>query len=344
MKTNAIAVGLALFMVGTACAAASQGAMVDAAKIKDIKAYCIDFNWEKPYGRPKLARLGVFADADPGAHLAWYKMLGVNVIQTFCVSTNGYAWHKNGFVPEQPGLKHDFLPEMVKLGHAEGMLVMGYFTIGSNPRWAKLRPDLNYTADKDGKISGGYHVVYTDEYLDFLSKSISDAVRKTGIDGFMIDWVWLIEWFDEHCGELITHLDKKGIRDDTLIVYLSANGWVSIRRRGDYAPRSKGSPYDAGVRSPIIYSWPARIKPTVSDSLVSSVDVVPTILAVAGAAPPKKAIPGMNLLPVMEGKAMEAELYDLLNDPFEQNNLYGKLPEVYESLRVKLEAWRPVNK
>jgi arylsulfatase A-like enzyme len=212
----------------------------------------------------------------------------------------------------------------------------------------------------------------------------------------------LIEWFDEHCGELIAHLEKKGIKDDTLIVYLSANGWVSIRRRGDYAPRSKGSPYDAGVRSPIIYSWPARIRPAVSASLASSVDVVPTILAAAGARSPKKEIPGMNLLPVMEGKANiddraifgeafardvaniqnpEAvllkrwvihkqykliltydgqgtrvsgsrsadratgpELYDLVSDPFEQNNLYGKLPKVYESLRSRLDNWYPLKK
>ena len=45
--------------------------------------------------------------------------MGNNVIQTFCVSCNGYAWYKNGVVPEQPGLKHDFLREVVRLGHAE---------------------------------------------------------------------------------------------------------------------------------------------------------------------------------------------------------------------------------
>ena len=156
----------------------------------DIKAYCIDFNWEKNYGRSKLARLGAFAKSNPASHFAWYKMMGCNVIQTFCVSTNGYAWYKNGLVPEQPSLKHDYLPEMVKLGHADGMKVFGYFTIGANPRWAKLQPDQNYGTGKDSQIPGGYHVIYTDEYLDFLSKSITDAVNKTGIDGFMIDWLW----------------------------------------------------------------------------------------------------------------------------------------------------------
>jgi arylsulfatase A-like enzyme len=156
----------------------------------EIKAYCIDFNWEKFYGKPKLARPGAFANSDPAEHFKWYKMMGCNVIQTFCVSTVGYAWYKGGVVPEQPGLKHDYLREMVRLGHADGMRVFGYFTIGSNPRWAKLRPDQNYGGGEDGQISGGYHVVYTDDYLAFLTEAIQDAVGTTGIDGFMIDWLW----------------------------------------------------------------------------------------------------------------------------------------------------------
>ncbi len=158
----------------------------NAAEAKDIKSYCIDFNWQPTgrRGRP-FAKPGQWSGADPAAHVAWYKAIGANVIQTFCVATNGYAWYKNGFVPEQPGLKHDFLPEVVKLGHKEGMKVMGYFCISSNPRWGAEHPDLSYGTPTT------YHIPYTDEYLDFLSKSISDAVSKTGIDGFMIDWLWM---------------------------------------------------------------------------------------------------------------------------------------------------------
>ncbi|MCH7224887.1 hypothetical protein [Haloferula sp. A504] len=151
-----------------------------------IKAYCLDFNWVPTNRRGKpFAKPGQWAGADPAAHVEWYKTIGANVIQTFCVSTNGYAWYKDGFVPEQPGLKHDFLPEVVKLGHAEGMQVFGYFCIASNPRWAELHPEQSYGSPTT------YHIPYTDEYLDFLSKSIGDAVKRTGIDGFMIDWVWM---------------------------------------------------------------------------------------------------------------------------------------------------------
>jgi len=156
----------------------------DAAKPAEpevIKAYSIDFNW---VGGRKFAPPGTWSNADPAEHVAWYKAIGANVIQTFAVSCNGYAWYKNGFVPEQPGLKHDFLPEMVRLGHQEGMLVFGYFCISANPKWAKDHPELSYGAPAT------YHIPYTDEYLEYLSKAVHDAVSKTGIDGFMVDWLW----------------------------------------------------------------------------------------------------------------------------------------------------------
>lgn len=149
---------------------------------QDIKAYCLDFNWA---GRRGFAKPGTWKNADPVEHVNWYKTIGANVIQTFAVSCNGYAWYKDGVVPEQPGLKHDFLREVVKLGHAEGMKVMGYFCIAANTRWGEENPELSYGTPST------YHIPYTDEYLQYLSAAIADAVKTTGIDGFMIDWVWM---------------------------------------------------------------------------------------------------------------------------------------------------------
>ena len=183
MKTQIVATYVLLGMVGAASAAepGEANAPVAPAKVKDIKAYCLDFNWG---GRRAFATPGSWAGADPAAHVAWYKAMGANVIQTFCVSCNGYAWYKNGVVPEQPGLKYDFLPEVVKLGHKERMLVMGYFCIGANTRWGQEHPDLSYGTPT------GCHIPYTDEYLSYLSAAIGDVLRRTGIDGFMTDWVW----------------------------------------------------------------------------------------------------------------------------------------------------------
>jgi len=148
-----------------------------------LKAYCIDFNWGE--GGPNgFARPGLWADADPAKHVAWYKALGANVMQTFCVSCNGYAWYKHGVVPEQPGLKHDFLTESVRIGHQQGLRVVGYFCLGANTKWGQDRPELSYG------IPSAPHIPYTDEYLAYLDAAIRDAVGRTGLDGFMIDWLW----------------------------------------------------------------------------------------------------------------------------------------------------------
>ena len=148
-----------------------------------IRSYCLDFNWGEG-GPNAFAEPGLWADADPEEHIKWYKDLGVNVIQTFIVSCNGYAWYKDGVVPPQPGLIHDFLPEMVERGHNEGMKVMGYLCIGSNTRWGIEYPEYSYGYPADR------HIPFTRKYLDYLDAVIRDAIQKTGIDGFMIDWFY----------------------------------------------------------------------------------------------------------------------------------------------------------
>lgn len=170
-----IAIFIALF---SGCKSNSQKTEDDS-----IKAYDLDFNWGEG-GPNAFAKPGLWADASPEDHIKWYKDLGVNTIQTFCVSCNGYAWYKNGVVPAQPGLKYDFLPEMVRLGHKEGIKVMGYFCIGSNTRWGIENPDFSYGFPADR------HIPFTRKYLEYLDTAIRDAVKKTGIDGFMIDWFY----------------------------------------------------------------------------------------------------------------------------------------------------------
>jgi len=111
----------------------------------------------------------------------------------------------------------------------------------------------------------------------------------------------MCEWFDETCGELIGYLEKKDIRDNTLIVYVTDNGWIQNPARGGYAPRSKQTPYEGGVRTPIMFSWPGKLKPSDRPDLVSSIDLVPTILAAAEARKPGD-LPGINLLPHLENE------------------------------------------
>jgi len=181
-----IIICLAVALLIGGCQTAYKQAGESPASPEKIKAFCIDFNWG-PGGSNNFAKPGLWADAPPEEHIKWYKELGVNTIQTFCVSCNGYAWYKGGVVPEQPGLQSDFLKEIVRLGHKEGMRVMGYYCVGANTLWGQNHPDLSYG------IPNRPHIPFTGEYLDYLAASIKDALTKTDIDGFMIDWVWLPE-------------------------------------------------------------------------------------------------------------------------------------------------------
>ena len=105
----------------------------------------------------------------------------------------------------------------------------------------------------------------------------------------------MIEWFDETNGELLAHLEKKGLKDNTLIVYVSDNGWVSNPTKTNrFLPRSKQSPGESGVRTPIMFSLPNQFKPQMRPEVVSSIDIVPTILGAAGVEVPSE-LPGLNL-------------------------------------------------
>jgi arylsulfatase A-like enzyme len=97
---------------------------------------------------------------------------------------------------------------------------------------------------------------------------------------------------DRAIGDMVAELERRKLRDNTLIVFLSDNGAPF--------PREKGTLYDSGTRTPLILSWP-KVVPAgaVYDrGLVSTVDLAPTILDLAGATPPE----------VMQGRSIRALL------------------------------------
>jgi arylsulfatase A-like enzyme len=113
----------------------------------------------------------------------------------------------------------------------------------------------------------------------------------------------MCEWWDETCGQLLDHLDKLKLSDNTLVVYVTDNGWIQSTDKPQYAPRSKRSPYEGGIRTPIMVRWPAKLKPLYDETtLVSSLDLAPTILTACGL-PAGKEMTGINLLDLAAGKS-----------------------------------------
>ena len=112
----------------------------------------------------------------------------------------------------------------------------------------------------------------------------------------------MCEWFDETCGQLLDYIDKKGQSDNTLVIYVTDNGWIQNPAKNGYAPRSKQTPYEGGIRTPIMFKWPGQLKPGERSELVSSIDIYPTILAVAGCEIPAD-LPGLDLSGAMQSEA-----------------------------------------
>jgi len=106
----------------------------------------------------------------------------------------------------------------------------------------------------------------------------------------------MIEWFDLTVGELLTYLDNKGLRETTLVLYAVDNGWLPVASgQGRFDSRAKMSPYDAGMRTPIMFRWPGTVEPGRDEEiLVSTLDLVPTILSAVREEPPP-GLPGIDL-------------------------------------------------
>jgi uncharacterized sulfatase len=124
----------------------------------------------------------------------------------------------------------------------------------------------------------------------------------------------MCEWFDETVGELLARLEKNGLADNTIVIYLHDNGWIQDPDSPNYAPRSKRSPNEGGVRTPIIMRWPGKVKPGASDHLASSIDLVPTILAAAGGKP----TPDMTGVNLLDAKAVAGRT-TIFGEIFEHN-------------------------
>ncbi|WP_374764052.1 sulfatase family protein [Yunchengibacter salinarum] len=94
-------------------------------------------------------------------------------------------------------------------------------------------------------------------------------------------------------GEQMATLERRGLLDNTLVVFLSDNGAPF--------PREKGALYDGGVKTPLIFRWPSRVPAGRRYGGVASViDLAPTFVDLAGMAVPD----------VMQGQSIKAGLFN----------------------------------
>jgi len=150
-----------------------------------------------------------------------------------------------------------------------------------------------------------------------------DKYKQEGRPLSIAKYYAMVEWLDDSCGHLMGKLKDAGIDDNTLVIYVTDNGWVQNPKGGGYVERSKRSPNEGGTRNPIMYRWSGKFKPADRKELATSIDIYPTILAAAGGDIPDDR-PGLNLLPNLTtakaidrdtifGESFAHDIYDIQN-------------------------------
>ena len=106
----------------------------------------------------------------------------------------------------------------------------------------------------------------------------------------------MVEWFDESVGQLMAYLDERGLRENTIVLYVADNGWIQEPGgRSGVDARSKLSSYEAGGRTPIMIRWPGQVRPGRDErTLASTLDLAPTVLRAAGLQP-RPSLSGIDL-------------------------------------------------
>lgn len=174
-------------------------------------------------------------------------------------------------------------------------------------------------------------------------------------------------------GRVIAKLKETNEYDNTLIFYFSDNGGAKVTKAVNTPLRDyKHSVYEGGIRVPFVISWPGKLSPGTSDEPVISFDIMPTICAALGIElSSDKIYDGRNILPILNGKqknplhetlcwdgndgiwairhgkwkliqnkAGNLELYDLLSDISEKTDLSKQNPQMVEKLNNEFKEWR----
>lgn len=146
---------------------------------------------------------------------------------------------------------------------------------------------------------------------------------KAGLDSTEAKYAALIEGMDKSLGDVLTFLDDRNIAENTVILFMSDNGGLSLApQRGGKAwthnlplKAGKGSVYEGGIREPMLVRWPGVVKPkSVADQYVIIEDFFPTILEIAGVKSPEliQQIDGKSFLPILKNPSLKDENRELI--------------------------------
>jgi len=194
---------------------------------------------------------------------------------------------------------------MTRKGWAPGQLAPGHRT--QNPAGKSYTDFASFLAQRPAGAPFcfwfGSHDPHRPYAIDRGANAGVDPARMSvppylpdapDVRGDMADYAFGVERFNRESGELLAHLEAMGELENTLIVMTGDNGWPF--------PRGKASLYDSGIHVPFAVRWGGIERPgRVVDAIISTTDLAPTFLTLAGVAIPHDMV-GTSLLPWLDGE------------------------------------------
>ncbi|MEO0530587.1 MAG: sulfatase-like hydrolase/transferase [Planctomycetota bacterium] len=201
----------------------------------------------------------------------------------------------------------------------------------------------------------------------------ADAATFANLKGTRRTAAQMMLSLDRACGRIVDQLAELGLEENTLVVFTNDNGGPMDRNGSSNYPLSgvKGTHLEGGIRVPGVAVWPGRLPAGETyEEPVSTLDLLPTFVAAGGGDTDAiDGLDGVNVLPFLIGEASgrphetlywkcesraairdgdwklirypdrPAELFDVMSDPGEQQDLAIEHPERTRELFRKLFAW-----
>jgi arylsulfatase A-like enzyme len=246
-------------------------------------------------------------------------------------------------------------------------MIMGY-DLKMYPDYDNLKEGniVRMNPDQRAKFTAYYKPIYD----DLMARNLTGKeLVEWKYQRYMRDYLATAASLDRSIGRTLDYLDKNGLADNTIVIYMSDQGFYM----GEHGWFDKRFMYEESFRTPMVMRYPGVVKPgTTSEHFVMNLDIAPTMLHAAGVAIPKD-MQGESFLPLLTNKKAKGrdamyyhyyengehsvsphfgiktgryklirfykrvegwELYDLQKDPSEMNNVYGK--KGYEKITAKL--------
>lgn len=199
----------------------------------------------------------------------------------------------------------------------------------------------------------------------FRAKGLDDTTAR--VYGMLVNVDWNI-------GKVLAKLKALDLEQDTIVIFMTDNGPQQARYNAGMRNR-KGSVYEGGIRVPCFIRWPRTLKAGGRiDRITAHIDMLPTLLEACGVAKPAEIrMDGESLMPLLRGGQTQwpdrtlyfqwhrgdepelyrscaartqryklidgKELYDVIDDPGEKNNIAAAHPGIVATMRKGYEEW-----